>query len=230
MKQAVAKCRLLAAALLSAVFLALLCGGCAATGPEIDPSAQSSGLESIPETTPADPATDPAKDPAGPEGNPSALPTEPVEISTEIAANPTEGTLRPADPEKGTLTGYALAPEGYRYYRLEDDLAPSETYVLNGTLMYYDPLEGIFYTLVKEGDPLELDVTKADRVTLGYSADINGDGALNIADANAIYQMVYHGGGYYSVEQISVEARLRVFYRDIRDLESLVNRINGKAA
>ena len=39
--------------------------------------------------------------------------------------------------------------------------------------------------------------------------------------------MVQNGGSYYTVEQVSIVARLRVDYKNITDFDTIINLING---
>lgn len=141
---------------------------------------------------------------------------------------------------------YALAPSGYVLLRVKDDLAFDQTYVFDGRLLYYTQHQaflgnasddGAFVllipeeyteddTLTEQGAEL-LIVAERDREDLHYSSDINEDGLVNIADANALYQMIQNGGDYYSIEQVSLEARLRLQYENLNNLNVVMNEING---
>ena len=138
-------------------------------------------------------------------------------------------------------------------------------YTYNGDIMYYttdeyyqieiDPAThekstGVFYTIVKESE-FTIDKivagagTKTGIADVTYdgggawvSGDINGDGVVNIADANAIFQMVVATGSYYSFDQLSILARLRAdmntntegqveeYRASLEDVNAILNIIN----
>ena len=125
------------------------------------------------------------------------------------------------------LDNHILAPKDYVFFKLPDTFAPDQTCLLNDQPLYWDADEGIFYTMIPKGSDIVVTVQTGARTVLSYSPDVNGDGVLNIADANAIYQMVQNGGDYYTVDQIGVEARLRVDYKNIVDFDTIINLING---
>ena len=129
--------------------------------------------------------------------------------------------------ESWTVDNHIFAPEGYLYLTVPDDLSENETYTLGGEALYYDPAESVFFAMVPADTEVALEAVEGERNVLEYSADINEDGVVNIADANAIYQMVQNGGDYYGVDQISIEARLRLDYHTIVDFDSVINLING---
>ncbi len=115
---------------------------------------------------------------------------------------------------------------------------------------------GVFYTLI----PISVtdqnsevimfsgnDLTEAGIARIGtatgiaaseieYNGDVNGDGVVNIADANAVFQMVVHGGSYYD-GQLTVVQRLSADmsrstnnsegHASIEDVNEIVNIING---
>ena len=76
------------------------------------------------------------------------------------------------------------------------------------------------------------------RVELPVSYDINGDGAVNIADANIVYQMTQYTGNYYP--DLSDEQRLLADQNtsqtdtdndhraSITDVHAIVSAINGE--
>ena len=125
------------------------------------------------------------------------------------------------------LDNHILAPKDYVYFTLPDTFAPEQTCLLNGKPLYWNEEEHIFYTMIPRDSEIVVTVQTGERTVLSYSPDVNGDGVLNIADANAIYQMVQNGGDYYTVEQIGVVARLRVDYKNIVDFDTIINLING---
>lgn len=83
--------------------------------------------------------------------------------------------------------------------------------------------------------------TTATAVTIARDGDVNGDGVLNIADANIVYQMVEQQtkGGYYPVNKLDTQARLEADMEttvdsttddhrgSIDDVNVIVNKING---
>ena len=83
--------------------------------------------------------------------------------------------------------------------------------------------------------------TEATAVTIDRDGDVNGDGVMNIADANIVYQMVEQQtkGGYYPVTKLDTLARLEAdvdttirsttddHRGSIDDVNVIVNRING---
>ena len=117
---------------------------------------------------------------------------------------------------------YKYAPAGYKLLII----APSgqdDAYRYDGVDMYYTTdanyqiggSSGVFYTLIPSTDTT-LNASQFDKISLGgdkdnvitYDGDINGDGTVNIADANAIFQMVVATGSYYSLDQLTVAQRL----------------------
>lgn len=141
---------------------------------------------------------------------------------------------------------YALAPAGYVLLYVRDDLLPGQIYAFDAMPLYYTEHPAYLVTIMDEGAfvlliPTEytesgalteqgaalLTVVEGDREELLYSSDINEDGIVNIADANAIYQMIQNGGDYYSMEQVSLEARLRLMYESIETLDSVMAEINS---
>lgn len=73
--------------------------------------------------------------------------------------------------------------------------------------------------------------------TIDYDGDINTDDKVNIADANAVYQMVLSGGGYYSKDQLTDDERLMAdmskdvaeAHASIADVNAIVTIINNAA-
>lgn len=156
-----------------------------------------------------------------------SLPVKP-EPTIEETEPAIDGDAEEEEPVSYTLDNHVFCPEGYRLFLLPaGDLPESETYILNGTPLYYDPVDAMFFTFVLSDEELILTTAEDDRIVLEQNPDINDDGVLNIADANAIYQMVQHGGNYYTVDQVSLEARLRVDYHNIIDIDYIVGLING---
>lgn len=115
---------------------------------------------------------------------------------------------------------YKFAASGYVMLRVEDTAANGEVYTFAGKPMFYIENEyynindkGVYYTLIEakykgtnnelsaEGYAL-LETTSGNKMdnTITYNGDINGDGTVNIADANIVYQMVEQAskGGYYT--------------------------------
>lgn len=165
---------------------------------------------------------------------------------------------------------------GYVMLRVADNLNnPAKEYKFGETSMYYttDPnyllntdktsYTGVFFLLIgeeyfdsaknalnAEGEKLLKAADAASRTTLLAEGenkwDINGDSAVNIADANIVYQMVQNGGAYYSYSdgqnggQLDNKHRLmadlatardddnNVHRASIMDVNEIVNKINGK--
>ena len=115
---------------------------------------------------------------------------------------------------------YKFAASGYVMLRVEDTAAAGKVYTFAGEPMFYIENEyyningkGVYYTLIEakymgtnnelsaEGYAL-LQTTSGNKTdkTITYNGDINGDGTVNIADANIVYQMVEQAskGGYYT--------------------------------
>lgn len=161
---------------------------------------------------------------------------EVVTAEESIADGPDFGPVLDGEAERYTMDPYSLAPAGYELLRVRDDLGDSMVYTLDGVTLYYTDDQayliesedaGVFLALVPTGTEIDLTAAEGERRRLEYSCDINGDGVINIADANAVYQMAQQGGNYYGTDQVSLEARLRLLYRDISDLNAIVNTING---
>lgn len=165
---------------------------------------------------------------------------------------------------------------GYVMLRVADNLNnPAKEYKFGETSMYYttDPnyllntdktsYTGVFFLLIgeeyfdsaknalnAEGEKLLKVADATNRTTLLAEGenkwDINGDSAVNIADANIVYQMVQNGGAYYSYSdgqnggQLDNKHRLmadlatarddenNVHRASIMDVNEIVNKINGK--
>ena len=74
---------------------------------------------------------------------------------------------------------------------------------------------------------------------LDYNGDINGDGKINIADANTVFQILNQEvrGNYYSLAMLGIEGRLKAdmvktvsgadHRGSIEDVNAIVNIING---
>ena len=123
---------------------------------------------------------------------------------------------------------------GYRLLRVAaTGLDDGEVYKFGDEIMYYTTDKnylidandtGVFYLLIADTNLVpngntysnelteeaygKLTVATETRKELDYNGDINGDGVVNIADANVVYQMTQHGGSYYSMEQLDCEQRL----------------------
>lgn len=166
------------------------------------------------------------------------------------------------------------ATGGYVMLRVADNLDSGKEYMFGDTSMYYteDPnyllndtdtnYTGVFYLLIGEeyfdsvnnalndnGEKLLKVADAASRkmlLTEGEKAcDINGDGVVNIADANIVYQMVQNGGAYYSYDDGQNDGQLDNKHRlmadlatatddtdnehraSIMDVNAIVNHING---
>lgn len=122
-----------------------------------------------------------------------------------------------------SLEEYKYAPAGYKLLIVDAASAgDGNVYKYNGEVMYYTTdanymitkdgatTTAVFYTLV-EDSAFTVDKIAAaagEQQTITYDGDINGDGKINIADANAIFQMVVNTGAYYSMDQLSIAQRL----------------------
>ena len=151
---------------------------------------------------------------------------------------------------------YKYAYTGWRMLRIDaSGLGEKESYAYDGELMYYTDDENyrlngkpVYYTLI----PASSDTLTADQIALitvqnhvvtprsiNYTGDVNGDKAINIADANIVFQMLASGsaGGYYTVSQLSTAERLAAdlvkgtdnadHRGSIADVSSIVTAINN---
>ena len=141
----------------------------------------------------------------------------------------------------------------------------TQTYKFNGQTMYWTDAAtykvntndiGTFFLLVDKtyvdvkdnGDGTKIVALKAaaydylksetaDVTKITHNGDINTDGKVNIADANAVYQMVLSGGGYYSKDQLTDDERLMAdmskdvaeAHASIADVNAIVTIINNAA-
>lgn len=166
----------------------------------------------------------------------------------EETAGPEQGPVPDGAGDIGPVTAvgsYALAPSGYVLLRVRNDLPDGQVYAFNGAALFYTDNSaflvsggdgGVFVGLIParyasngsltDGGSALLTTVEAGRTQLTYSADINSDGAVDIADANAIYQLVHNGGDYYSQSQVSLTARLRVLYRSAVDFDAVMDEVN----
>jgi len=137
---------------------------------------------------------------------------------------------------------YMYAGANQWLLRVTDNLESGKVYKFDSAEMYYINDEGyniggtaVYYTLISEDN---LDITRdgdgnitsaalkdasydlltgetGSRNEINYNGDINGDGVINIADANIVYQMVSQqsAGSYYnnlgSANQSDVLSRLK---------------------
>ncbi len=149
---------------------------------------------------------------------------------------------------------YKYAPTGYKLLIIDAAGAgEGKVYTYDGATMYYTEnanyqigsSTGVFYTLI-EVDDLTLTDAQVGKIaasagtpaTITYSGDINGDGKINIADANAIYQMVVATGSYYSLDQLTIAQRLAAdtvkatanaeHRGSVEDVNAVVQLINGE--
>lgn len=154
---------------------------------------------------------------------------------------------------------YKYAASGYYMIRVADTLDPDMEYKFNGVSMYYiedanyavGGNNKVFYYLVEAqyvdtatgtlndaGYNLLSTDTCTTRATITYNGDINGDGFVNIADANIVYQMIQNGGGYYTGDySLSIYQRLAAdmsravanatHRASIDDVNAIINLING---
>ena len=162
---------------------------------------------------------------------------------------------------------YKYAMDGYVMLRIPAD-NNDKARTFNGEKMFYTDdgeykIDGkaVFVTLIpkdngQEGDALvsyvaDSKLTDAGLAMLGWAEDgatpidrtsgkINmKDDIVNIADANAVYQMVENGGKYYNETQLSIEKRLMADMDteltnaenrgSLKDVNEIVKLINEKA-
>ena len=157
---------------------------------------------------------------------------------------------------------YKYAADGYVLLMIATD-SNTNAYTFGGETMYFiDDAnyrvngKSVFYTLIptKDGDTALVDsnmkLTEAGMAklqpgtaaapTITYNGDINGDGYVNIADANIVYQIVQATGSYYSTTQLTTAQRLaadmdratsQVTKRgSIADVNAIINIINNVAS
>lgn len=171
---------------------------------------------------------------------PSVEPTdEPMEVDLELIEAPIneslEGIVESDGAADSYFTAYALAPEGYVLICQPNNLSDGMIYTVDGVEMLYteesaftsSQSAGVFIALVSADAPAVIEAVEGERIVLSFNCDINGDGVLNIADANAVYQMAINGGDYYTVEQIGLVERMSLCYQSTEDLDYIVGIING---
>lgn len=152
---------------------------------------------------------------------------------------------------------YKYAPLGWYMLRIVDDLEASQFYAFNGEPMYVisddnyriDGEDATFYTLISgdyvSGSKLNLDgfslltTMDGERRSVEYNGDVNNDNTVNIADANAVFQMLAQSsyGGYYSLDQLTIRDRLAAdmvkvtvnadHRGSIADVNAIVTIVNG---
>lgn len=150
------------------------------------------------------------------------------------------------------LEEYKYAPTGYKLLIIDAAGAGSgNVYKYNNDVMYYttdanymitkndSPSTAVFFTLVEEASFTvdKIAATAGEQATITYDGDVNGDGTVNIADANAVFQMVVATGSYYSLDQLSIAQRLAAdmvtatanaeHRGSIEDVNAIVAIING---
>ena len=106
--------------------------------------------------------------------------------------------------------------------------------------------EAVYYTLIEAGSTAldaeqiaKIQTAAGERMELDYNGDINGDGKINIADANTVFQILNQEvrGNYYSLAMLGIEGRLKAdmvktvsgadHRGSIEDVNAIVNIING---
>ena len=152
---------------------------------------------------------------------------------------------------------YKYAPEEYVMLRVADNLSDGTVYTFDGTAMFYTDdsnyqLDGknVFVTLIpKEGNVTggqldaagiaKLATASGAKTSISRNGDVNGDEKVNIADANAVYQMTLDRN-VYRFDQINVLGRLVAdmdtavttgtddFRGSIADVNKIVEIINGR--
>ncbi len=155
---------------------------------------------------------------------------------------------------------YKYAAAGYYLIRIKASaIDSSKIYKFGSDAMYYIDNEAynldgsaVFYTLIPDTyvSGVELNdaglglITTSDgeRTEITYDNDINGDGKVTVADANAIFQMLAQAahGGYYTDAQLSVEQRLKAdtvkatsgeeYFGSIQDVNAIVKQLFNKTA
>ncbi len=164
------------------------------------------------------------------------------------------------------LENYRYAPEGYLMLRVGGTgLDEGSVLCFDGEGMYYsgdgaylpdrDSDTGAFFTLIpeacaemdgasgrlrlKENGALKLSVRPGLRRDAERNGDVNGDGRVDMSDANAVYRMLKEGGGCYSVDELGIRGRLgadclREDYSEsdcrgtLADVHAILARINSE--
>lgn len=149
---------------------------------------------------------------------------------------------------------YKYAPTGYVMLRIATD-GNTNGYSFDGAEMFYTDdvnykIDGkaVFVTLIPSNGNVadgklttaamkKIEPTGEAAVVIDRDGKINKDDVVNIADANAVYQMIVNDGGYYSLEQLDIQARLEAdmstattngdFRGTIGDVHEIVKIING---
>lgn len=149
---------------------------------------------------------------------------------------------------------YKYAPTDYVMLRIATG-ANTNGYSFDGIDMLYTDdsnykigEQTVFVTLIPaEGNVADGKLTPAAMekiaptneaaTVIARDGKINKDDVVNIADANAVYQMIVNGGGYYTLEQLDIQARLEAdmstattsgdYRGTITDVNAIVNLING---
>lgn len=149
---------------------------------------------------------------------------------------------------------YKYAPTDYVMLRIATG-ANTNGYSFDGIDMLYTDdsnykigEQTVFVTLIPtEGNVADGKLTPAamekivptnkEGTVIVRDGKINKDDVINIADANAVYQMIVNGGGYYTLEQLDIQARLEAdmstattagdYRGTITDVNAIVNLING---
>ena len=159
------------------------------------------------------------------------------------------------------VESYKYAPEGYMMLRIAT-ADNTDAYSFDGEAMYYTAdenykLDGnnVFVTLIPaegnvDGTQLteaglnKIAKTGAAGEVINRNGKVNKDDVVNIADANAVYQMVVAGGKYYSMDQLGIKNRLEAdvdtaaesgnldaeFRGSIADVHAIVSIINDAAS
>lgn len=127
------------------------------------------------------------------------------------------------------VENYKYATDEYVMLRIADELGDSsKVYTFDGAAMYYTTDStylvnvgdsGVFFTLIPTATYTDtttltsagvekLSVEDGARADVVRDGDVNGTAPVNIADANAVYQMVQNGGSYYTIDQLVNVLRL----------------------
>ena len=133
-------------------------------------------------------------------------------------------------------------------------LGDNMAYTVNGEKMYYTTDENftkyfagcteVYVYIVPRGTTESALGTVEKDAAFNLDAikaigDVNGNGRTDISDANAVYQMVNSGGGYYTSEQLDVRGRLVAdmdtvtddgmdsYHGGINDADAIVNLLNS---
>lgn len=162
---------------------------------------------------------------------------------------------------KYVVEDYKYATSEYVMLRIADELGDTtKVYTFGGETMFYTTDSaylvnvtdsGVFFALIEKADYTDnTTLTSAGIAQLAVAADerkdatrdgnVNGTDPVNIADANAVYQMVQATGSYYTLDQLENALRLGADMNretwsaadhrgSLADVNLIVNMINDAA-